>query len=251
MVEPDRTQKSQKGLPSISAMLLGLLLAIMVGILIYGFSSNLFISKELRMTLDELVRYERPMKNPPSDERIQFLNMSIEELTRYSDDFRSWLFMRDTRAGKLTRDALNFKETLYTIERRLRDQALAGGVTLPTSLGFEDYQSVIPKEDELDDLYYELELFESIGQAIVSKGPVSVEVFGFRVPKPVSVEGIPKHTEFVLDLTLKTSFERLGSFLNDLRRLPHLVSVSKWLVEAEEENPSSIRAVMEIRAVYL
>ena len=225
---------------------IGVLLAVLLGVLVYGFISNLLISRELQVVLKQFSAYEKPGKNPPSGERMRFLEAGINQMKVYLEELRTLPFMKDTLAGKRSGDALALKEALYGVERKLREQGGAALVEWPKSFGFEHLQSAIPNEQELPDLFYQVEIFEEIGHAILKIGAVSVEKFEFR-----SSNDGADISEFLFDVELTCPYDRMVKWVDQIRRIEHLVSFTKVAIKPSEDKPEYLKGQFEIRVVYV
>ncbi|MBI4430151.1 MAG: hypothetical protein HY587_00370 [Candidatus Omnitrophica bacterium] len=240
----------------IFVVLIGALVAVLLGALVLGFVSNLLISRELQTVLKQIAVYERPGENPPSGERIRFLGSALNQMKVYLEELRALPFMKNTLVGRRAGDALALKETIYGIERKLREKGIETAVAWPKSFGFEYLQSAIPSDKELPDLFYEIEVFEDIGNAILEAGAISVNAFGIRFPREKSrkAEDVEKPggvTEFMLDLEAQAPFDRFVNLLDGIRELPHLVTISSFQLKPSEKNPAQVEGKIEIRAVYL
>lgn len=241
-------------------VIIAVLLTILLGVLIYGFISNLLLSRELQVVLQQISAYEEPGTNPPSGERMRFLESGITQMKVYLEELRAWPFMKDTLAGKRSGDALALKEALYGIERKLRERGGAeqAAVEWPKSFGFEQLQSAIPSEEELPNLFYQVEIFERLGSAIIDTGVVSVNVFSFRPAKSDDRAGrkeVQKTTqafsEYLLDVEVTGPYDRIVRLIDQVRRLEHLVSFAKATIGPSEKNPEHLEGKFEIRVVYV
>ena len=238
------------------AAVIGILIVFLLGVLVYGFVSNLLISRELQTLLKQISVYEQPGKNPPSGERIRFLESGMNQMNVYLEELRARPFMKNTLAGKRTGDALALKESLYGIEKKLRDQGGEASVVWPKSFGFEELQSTLPTEEELSDFFYQIGVLEEMGNAILKVGTASVEKFEFRPAsakdrKKTDDERTGNVSEFLLDVHFTAPYDRFVKWLDEIRRLEHLALISKLTVAPSEKNPSEIKAQAEIQVVYV
>ncbi|GEM_PF-3493546 len=261
------------------ATAIGISILILMGALVYGFISNLLISRELQTLLKEISVYEQPGKNPPSGERIRFLEAGIDQMNVYLEELRSRPFMKNTLAGKRTGDALALKESLYGVERKLRDRGGEAAVVWPKAFGFEELRSTLPTEEELPGLFYQIGILEEIGSAILKVGAVSVEKFEFRSnggatplgqaavgrleqrrrtvgPAKEPTTASPRNdgadiSEFLLDVEFTAPYDRFAQLLDEICRLEHLVLISKLTVTPSEKNPAEIETQVQIRVVYV
>lgn len=255
---------------SVTTAVVTTIAAVLLVVLVFGFASNVVISRRLKTVLQDIGRYEKPGQNTPSEARAAFLQSAQEQLSRYLDDLRAWPFMKDARvaeplgdvwssAGRpLGRtsargwrgDALQFKESLYRTEQQFRDQAGPAGVVWPESFGFERFRSSLPAAGELGDLSYQQNLFEAIGEAVLSTGGMTISSIAFHPPAPV-LAGEGDSAAFLVDVSLESSFEKALMFLDKVRRLSHLVTVNKFRVAASEEDPAIVTAQIQFEAVYV
>ncbi len=239
------------------ATVIGASILLLIGALVYGFVSNLLISRELQALLKQISVYEQPAKNPPSGERIRFLEAGINQMNVYLEELRSRPFMKNTLAGKRTGDALALKESFYGVERKLRDRGGEAKVVWPKAFGFEELRSTLPTEEDLPGLFYQIGIFEEIGNAILKVGAVSVEKFEFRPAAKVKdqkkeeKEKTEDTSEFLLDIECTAPYDRFAQLLDEIRRLEHLVLISKLTVVPSEKNPAEVQTQAQIRVVYV
>jgi len=138
------------------------------------------ISSRIESECRRIDDYSDKNKVPFSEETVEFLKRERETLEDINTRFKSAL---ETPLGEEVRpedlDPLKFKEKLVQTQKKLRKDAEARGLKLPSSLGFAKYETELSAPSEIPELMRRLKILEEITDIVISSGAGSLAKINF------------------------------------------------------------------------
>lgn len=115
-------------------------------------------------------------------------------------------------------DPLKFKEELYKVQTKLKQDGSSIGFEFPSGLGFAKYEKEIPSASELPIRVKQLEIIQEIGDLMVKSKVPKITDIEFKDVKDITLEKSKDviYKEFSLVISFKCKNENLINFLHGL-----------------------------------
>jgi hypothetical protein len=167
------------------------------------------------------------------------LEKQLNSLEEAGKKMTGILFLRPgSKMSMEAGDPLKFKEELYKVQNKIKEDGAAANFQFPFWLGFDRYKHDIPSSADLPYRVKQLDIIKEIGNlALASKVP---EILGidFLEIKKISAENNKEilYMEFPVKIILKCKNENLINFLYkfSVADIPFRIDSFKIKVSAEE-----------------
>ncbi len=135
-----------------------------------------------------------------------------KEITRYLSS------KPKAKMSKEAADPLKFKEELYKVQTKLKEDGSAIGFEFPAGLGFAKYEKEIPTVAELPSRVKQLEIIQEIGILMLKSKVPKITDIEFEDVKDVIAEGSEDtvYKKFPLAISFNCENENLINFLHGL-----------------------------------
>lgn len=159
----------------------------------------------------ELYRYEGLDK---LKEDKALLEKQLERLNDFYDEITQRLASQPKpKKPKEITDPLKFKEELYKVQNKLKDDGKTIIFDFPFWLGFEKFKNDIPSAAELPVRAEQLEIIRETADLILKSGIAVVNVVEFKDTKDVIVDGEVVYKEYPMRIGFVCGNENLVNFL--------------------------------------
>ncbi len=182
------------------------------------------------------------------------LEKQLNSLHEADKDISATLFSKpSSRMTKEVGDPLKFKEELYKVQNKIKEDGASISFQFPFWLGFDKYEHDIPNPADLPFRVKQLDIIKEIGDiALASKVPEIATVEFLEVKKVSAESGL--YMEFPVRVVLKCKNDNLINFIQRLSvgEIPFRVDSFKIKVSNEEvEAAGELTAELVIVAAVL
>jgi len=181
------TVKTGKKNIALIASFTGLAAVLLISVIFFVISmiKNAKLNGEFSSKCRMIDSFVKQSKMPVTEESIENLKVELKRLDEAYKTLRP--FMRSpltkNRAVKKL-DPLRFKERLIQTQKKLRAQALKNNLIIGGTLGFSRYETELPSQDQIPELYNRLEILEELLTIFTHTGIESLERIEFEnIPK--------------------------------------------------------------------
>lgn len=185
------------------------------------------------------------MKKAKLEKELQTIENSYEEIAQtLSSKPKSRM---PTEVG----DPLKFKEELYKVQTKLKQDGSAIGFQFPPGLGFAKYEKEIPSPSDLPIRVKQLEIIQEIGGLMLKSKIPQVTTIEFKDVKDVTAEGGKDivYKEFPLKIAFKCKNDNLINLLYGLSisDIPFMVNaINLKTSEGRPETKGDLTVELEI-----
>ncbi len=231
--------------------------AIIVSIVVYlsFLGRKMGIENEINSQLQLLNNYKTVKENAPTIEWINYLKKEKEELNSIYTKLMKTLDNNYTRMPKYAVEPLKFKEEIFDTQKDLRKLAYNKRLELKeeaVSLGFKEYETKIPTEEEVPNLTKRLEVIEKLVNLLTESKVQVLEKVEFLsvLDKTVETDNtIFSYRVFPVKLTLYTPARSLAKFLYKAAFSKYLFIAENPVLVSEAAGDELIRSEVIISAI--
>ncbi len=205
-------------------LILLILLFIILGGLIWSlFHLRSSLQKRSKVTVQiekKLQSINRLARSKPTDEFLNYLNNKGESLRDIYERMEKKLTTPLTIMPEdVPSEGVVFKGTLSEVKKNLTARAEGIDFSLPGSIGFKEYDEIIPEEEELANLTRQLQVIERLTILMMDAGVNGIESVKFLKPMDIDLPGKSKgiyYRQFPVKISLKCTTASLSKFLYNL-----------------------------------
>ena len=216
---------------------------ISLGVIILISSLFLGIVVYERLRVESAVDHKQQQLKVYKNQGLAFLNSEKNRLQKQLNSLRGadkdisgMLFSKPaSRMTKEVGDPLKFKEELYKVQNKVKEDGASINFQFPFWLGFDRYEHDIPNPADLPFRVKQLDIIKEIGDiALASKVPEISTVEFLEVKKVTAESGL--YMEFPVRVVLKCKNDSLINFIQKLSvsDMPFRVDSFKIKVSNEE-----------------
>ena len=214
-----------------------------------------------RLRIEHAVEQKQQQLKVYKNQGFAFLNSEKNRLRRQLNSLREGdkdisgiLFSKPaSRMAKEAGDPLKFKEELYKVQNKMKEDGASINFQFPFWLGFDRYEHDIPNAADLPFRVKQLDIIGEIGNiALASKVPEISTVEFLEVKKATAESGL--YMEFPVRVVLKCKNGSLVNFIQKLSvaDMPFRIDSFKIKVSNEEAvAPGDLTAELVIVAAIL
>ncbi len=196
------------------------------------------LEKSIQDKTGELESYKDQGLSVLTRERLK-LEKQLNSLKDVNDQLNAGLFSSPkAKMPKESGDALKFKEELYRVQNKIKEEGVPIDFQFPFWLGFERYEHDIPVSADLPVRAKQLEIIKEIMDLMLQAKVPEVSSVEFLESKNVTYDGgkEPMFREFPVRISFKCKNDNLLGFLYKIYTsgIPFRVDVLKIKVLNEE-----------------
>ena len=198
----------------ILAILFVLSFAYLIGV-IYQVSS---LEKSAERKQVELESYQKDGLAKLNREKVR-LERQLKAIESYYDEITGLVASKPkSRMPKDPGDPLKFKEELYKVQNKLKEDGKSINFEFPFWLGFDKYEHDIPTVTDLPVRVKQLDIIKETGALMLNNSISTITAVEFGDVKNISAEGVKEiaYKEFPLKIGFVCTNENLINFLHSL-----------------------------------
>lgn len=219
-------------------IVLGLVFLVSLGIAIFVVYDRAALKQSIQDKTGELDNYKDQGLAVLNRERLK-LDKQLGSLKDINDRMNNGLFSKPkSKMPKETADALKFKEELYRVQNKIKEEGIPIDFQFPFWLGFERYEHDIPSFADLPVRVKQLEIIREAMDLMLKAKVPEVSSIEFLESKSVVYEGgkEPLFRDFPVRISFKCKNDNLVSLLHNIyvSDVPFRVDTLKIKVLNEE-----------------
>ena len=185
------------------------------------------------------------------------LERELNSLQEATKSITAMLFSKPaSRMSMEVGDPLKFKEELYKVQNKIKEDGASTNFQFPFWLGFDKYEHDIPNPADLPYKVKQLEIIKTVGNLALASNVPQISTIEFLEIKRILPENSKDvlYMEFPVRVVLKCRNENLINFMHKLSAadVPFRIDSFKVKVSAEEgEAAGGLTAELVIAAAVL
>lgn len=195
------------------------------------------IDKEINDKIGKLNTYIESTRGLPLVDVTSILTDRKAELEGIYKDYIVHLGFR-SEVPDIERPGLYFKDQLHKVRKELEAESEKEGVTIPSSLGFDEK---VPKDEDVPGLVARLEIAKVlVNKAIANK----VNEFTSIEFQPINNSGSFLFTEIPIKLRLTSKTEPLIKFLDGIQEYGRFFAIKSLKIESIADSKVSLEILV-------
>ncbi|MDD4878869.1 MAG: Amuc_1100 family pilus-like protein [Candidatus Omnitrophica bacterium] len=184
------------------------------------------------------------------------LDRQLKSMQEADKEISGMLFSKpSSRMVKEAGDPLKFKEELYKVQNKIKEEGASISFQFPFWLGFDRYEHDIPNPTDLPFRVKQLDIIKEIGNLVLASKAPEISTIEFLEIKKITADNKEiLYMEFPVKVILKCNNENLVNFMYKLSvaDMPFRVDSFKIKVSLDEAAPDGeLTAEMVIVAAVL
>lgn len=219
-------------------VVLGAIFVVSLAIVILAAYDRVSLRRAISEKMNELKVYRDQGLDVLNRERLN-LEKQLKSLKDVNDRINKALFSSPkARMPKEAGDALKFKEELYKVQNKIKEEGGSIDFKFPFWLGFEKYEHNIPTPSELPVRVKQLDIIREIADLMLQSKVPELSSVEFLESKNVMYEGgkEPVYREFPVRISFRCKNDSLIGFMYKLyvSEIPFKIDMLKIVVSSEE-----------------
>ncbi|KPK40633.1 MAG: hypothetical protein AMJ78_06985 [Omnitrophica WOR_2 bacterium SM23_29] len=205
------------GAPALTKLILGIIVIASIFYLLMSGYQTYSYKITLGWKQMSLRSYEKEGITNLENKRTTF-EEQLNEISTYYKEIIETLSSKPKSRMPKEGDPLRFKEELYKIQTKLKQDGSPIGFEFPAGLGFAKYEKEIPSASELPIRVKQLEIIQEIGDLMLKAKVPKITDVEFKDIKDITLEKSKDilYKEFPLEVSFKCKNENLINFLHGL-----------------------------------
>ncbi len=215
-----------------------ILAAGMLSFLLVFLTISLLINANHLNKVDRLVKakqsilnaFERTVPNPPSPERIQFLDDEAKKLLDAASALQRKTFFW-TRFNYSDKERLEFKENLFDLSQSLEKLSASKKVVFEKKSALPSFEQILPGEEDLPKLFMVVDLSEELRKSLIAAEIPRIQELNFPDAEVTMFGKDIKRYQYVFKIKMEATWKSLGNFLEKIGQSENLWRVEKIAIE--------------------
>ncbi len=214
-----------------------------LGLLIVPFAifiKGIMLEREFTATANQLIIYEPRGHtiNSPSEKKLSHLSAQVNGLKELFPQVKEYSTAPGIQRQKqeVVGSALDFKEKLFALKKKLQEKATILNVPFPEEYGLQEYETQLPREEDLSQLFFYVDMVEFFITTLLELPVNEIEFMRFSdvTTRAFSPHDSEYYSVFSIELEFESSYVSVMRFLNSISRAREIHKINSITIQQSD-----------------